>query len=79
MILVKLFISLSSSNPCPNYEHVVHTLFVRNIAIVAYVDDNIISSDNLEEIYKVKGYLSKEFKIKYLGLILGKTYSLDFL
>lgn len=38
-------------------------------AIILYVGEIIITGDSIEEIYKVKGYFSKVFKIKDLGPI----------
>lgn len=46
-------------------------LFVRNhnrIAVIVCVEYIIITGDNTEEIFEVKGYLSKVFEIKDLGL-----------
>lgn len=55
-----------------------HTLHVRKLygstAIILYVGEIIITGDSIEQIYKVKGYFSKVFKIKDLGPI---NYSLS--
>ncbi|RVW92035.1 Retrovirus-related Pol polyprotein from transposon RE1 [Vitis vinifera] len=53
--------------------HVDHTLFVKKshagkmAILIVYVDDIILSGNDMEELQNLKKYLSKEFKVKDLG------------
>ena len=52
-----------------NYDH---TLFIKQkngkiTVLIVYVDDMVITGDDLKEITELKRYLSKEFEIKDLG------------
>lgn len=56
--------------------------FERNIALVIYVDDVIVTSDNMTEVAVIKQYLHDKFKIKdfgtqryFLGLEVAKSSS----
>ena len=50
-----------------------HTLFIKKSGngkitiLIVYVDDIIVTGDDLEEIGKLKKQLAKEFEIKELG------------
>ena len=50
-----------------------HTLFIKKsrngkiTILIVYVDDIIVTGDDLEEIEKLKKQLAKEFEIKELG------------
>ena len=52
--------------------HVDHTLFVKHkdgkvMTLIVYVDNMILTGDDLEEMRTLREYLSAEFKIKDLG------------
>ena len=55
--------------------HTDHTMFVKystsrkKAILIVYVDDIILTGDNVEEILKLKRFLAKEFEIKDLGNI----------
>ena len=50
-----------------------HTLFIKRssrnklTALIVYVDDIVLTGDDLEEMGRLKKYLAKEFEIKDLG------------
>ena len=52
-----------------------HTMFVKystlrkKAILIVYVDDIILTGDNVEEILKLKRFLAKEFEIMDLGNI----------
>lgn len=51
-----------------------HILFVKHqkgnvTTLIAYVDDFVVTCDDYYEINNLKGFLSKEFEIKDLGLL----------
>ena len=53
--------------------HVDHTMFYKHsgdnkiVILIVYVDDIILTDDNIMELEKLKGVLAKEFEIKDLG------------
>ncbi|RVW37569.1 Retrovirus-related Pol polyprotein from transposon RE1 [Vitis vinifera] len=52
--------------------HVDHTLFLKKqqgkvTALIVYVDDMVITGDDIEEISRLQGQLASEFKMKNLG------------
>ena len=49
-----------------------HTLFLKKqqgkvTALIVYVDDMVITGDDIEEISRLQGQLASEFKMKNLG------------
>lgn len=52
--------------------NVDHTLFIRHykgkiILLIVYVDDNMVTEDETEEMSQLKNLLAQEFEIKDLG------------
>ena len=53
--------------------HVDHAMFYKHsgdnkiVILIVYVDDIILTDDNIMELEKLKGVLAKEFEIKDLG------------
>ena len=49
-----------------------HTLFLKNqhgkiTALIVYVDDMVVTGNDLDEMKALQSYLSSEFEMKYLG------------
>ncbi|KAM2035444.1 hypothetical protein ACFX16_038537 [Malus domestica] len=51
-----------------------HTLFLKHdrsklTALIVYVDDMVVSGNDVEEIQKLQKYLAKEFEMNDLGIL----------
>lgn len=71
------FVRFSGSLRKVGYQQslVDYTLFVKHLLkgttiVIVYVDDIVVTGDDLEEVNKLKSHLSTEFEVNDLGILL---------